>query len=195
VTETEIETRPAVVVPEGVQMPIVPGEDFNTLAGELNGQTLSRELINTKGDLRGVPMILTSFTFRPGKTQEKGKMGDYVSVEAVTYDNRRVVFNDSSTGIRRQVVAWLTAQGNVEVPDVKGKTGEPDYDRPFQYWKSETVKGGTFKGQTGQEHLRIEALPGGEPIRFLARHGLRESTYPTPGATNLKDTSTTYYLD
>lgn len=178
-------------IPEGVQMPIRAGEDFASLAAKLNGMTDSRELLKVKQDAVGVPMILTSFTFRPGTSPDKGKtQGDYVSVEATTYDNRRLVFNDSSTGIRRQVVLWLIHQGVVTL----GKDQTPD--TAYQYWNSDKVKG-EFFGKLGKENLRFTAIGTGEPIRFLARHGLRASTYviAEDQGGNGKDTATTYYLD
>ena len=180
-----------IVIPEGVQMPIREGEDFSSLAAELNGMTDSRELLKVKQDAVGVPMILTSFTFRPGTSPDKGKtLGDYVSVEATTYDNRRIVFNDSSTGIRRQVVLWLIHRGVVTL----GEDQTPDTS--FQYWKSENVKGEYF-GKIGEEALRFTAIGTGELIRFLARHGLRASSYviSKEQGGNGKDTATTYYLD
>lgn len=180
-----------IALPEGVQMPIRAGEDFASLAAELNGMTDSRELLKVKEDAVGVPQILTSFTFRPGTSPDKGKtLGDYVSVEATTYDNRRIVYNDSSTGIRRQVVLWLIHQGVVTL-----KEGQ-NPDTAFQYWDSEQVKGEYF-GKIGEEALRFTVIGTGEPIRFLARHGLRASTYPVPKEQggNGKDTATTYYLD
>jgi hypothetical protein len=180
-----------IVLPEGVQMPIRAGEDFASLAAELNGMTDSRELLKVKQDAVGVPQIITSFTFRPGTSPDKGKtLGDYVSVEATTFDNRRIVYNDSSTGIRRQVVAWLVHQGVVAL-----KAGQ-SYDTAFQYWDSENTKG-EYVGKTGEEFVRFTAIGTGEPIRFLARHGLRASTYVVSKEQggNGKDTATTYYLD
>jgi hypothetical protein len=191
--KSESKPRSAAVaeIPEGTTMPIRPGEDFTTLASEINGMTDSRELVNTKEDLVGVPMIMTSFHFRPGKGT-KGMYADYVSVEATTYDNRRVVFNDSSTGIRRQIVNWLLAQESITLPpeDHKGYEGP---DTAYQLWSE--VKGGQWKRPDDPNStLYISALPDGSPIRFLARYGLRASTYQTPGGAP-GDLSTTFYLD
>ncbi len=186
------EYKTEIALPEGVQMPIRPGEDFATLAGELNGYTDSRELLKVKEDSVGVAMILTSFTFRHGTSPDKGKTpGDYVSVEATTFDNRRIVFNDSGTGVRRQVVLWLAHQG--VVPEAL----KDSPDTPFQLWKPAADIKGVYSGKVGEESLSIERTGTGEPIRFLARHGLRASTYliPKEQGGNGKDKATTYYLD
>ena len=113
-----------------------------------------------------------------------------MSVEAVTFENRRVVINDSSTGIRRQLVIWLAHMGAID-PGIKS---EPD--TAFQYWDSEKIKG-TWSGKVGAESVRIETVGTGEPIRFLARHGLRASEYviPKEQGGNGKDKATTFYLD
>lgn len=172
-------------------MPIRAGESFGDLATELNGMTDTRELLKVKHDLCGVPFIITSFTFRPGTSPDKGKtLGDYVSIEATTYDNRRVVFNDSSTGARRQAVIWLIHQGVLTLKD--GQTP----DTTYQYWDSDLVKGEYF-GKLTEENLRFTAIGTGEPIRFLARHGLRASEYmiPKEQGGNGKDKATTFYLD
>jgi hypothetical protein len=186
----------AVAIPEGVQMPTLPGESFSELIGDgslLNGWTDSRELMKVKHDLTGTPFVVTSITFRPGTSPDKGKtLGDYVSVEAVTFENRRVVFNDSSTGIRRQLVIWLCHMGAVADPKVKENP-----DLTYQYWDSDKLPTGVWAGKTGQETLKFEAVGTGEPIRFLARHGLRASEYliPKEQGGNGKDTATTFYLD
>lgn len=176
--------KAVIPIPDGVTLPIVAGEDFSTLAKELTAQTEGRDLADKAG-LEGMPFIMTSFTFRPGTNKpgaKKGEIifGDYVSVEAVTYTNQRIVFNDGSTGIRRQVVNWLIAQGIIPALD--------DPDTAFQYWDSENVLG-TWGGAADKPTLKIEATRTGEPIRFLARHGLRSSEY-----TNEYGDSVTWYL-
>ncbi len=58
--------------------------------------------LTEKEDLLSVPFIITRLTFR---TSDKSE-AEYVSVEATTVKNEHVVFNDGSTGIRRQLVLW-----------------------------------------------------------------------------------------
>lgn len=191
---SEVQEHAEIDIPEGVQMPTLPGETFSELIGDgslLNGWTDSRELLKVKHDLVGTPFVITSFTFRPGTSPDKGKTpGDYVSVEAVTYENRRVVFNDSGTGIRRQAVVWLAHQGSIPA-ELKANP-----DVPFQRWDSDKVKG-EWKGRLGEESVTISVIGTGEPIRFLARHGLRASEYviPKEQGGNGKDKATTFYLD
>lgn len=50
-----------------------------------------------KGQLVGVPFIILDWTLREGDN------GDYVSLEIVTQDNRKLIVNDGSTGILKQI--------------------------------------------------------------------------------------------
>jgi hypothetical protein len=78
--------------------------------------------LTPKSDLLGHPFIITGVTFRFARMDKDGKGGqplDYVSVEAVDLHSAAIIFNDGSTGVRRQVVQYLMAHG--EVPE-----GEPD---------------------------------------------------------------------
>jgi len=51
-----------------------------------------------KKDLVGVPMVLLQWRFNEGDFD-----GDFVSVEAVTKHGEKVIFNDGSTGICREL--------------------------------------------------------------------------------------------
>lgn len=52
------------------------------------------ELVD-KATLVGVPFFITNFVFRHDAATDR----EYVSVEIVTQDNRKLVFNDGSTGV------------------------------------------------------------------------------------------------
>lgn len=84
-------------------------QSFADLAGDAT-VIPGRDLIAEKDELIGVPFIITSVAFRP---DSKGGAAarDFVSVECVDINNRALVFNDGSTGIRRQVVAYLQLCG------------------------------------------------------------------------------------
>ncbi len=92
-------------------------EDLWNEAAVVEGYTLT-----DKATLIGVPFIIIGITFRYGGLFADRRPRDYVSVEAVTKDNAPIVFNDGSTGIRRQLVQYLGSvgllpNGNVEDPD------------------------------------------------------------------------------
>jgi len=57
------------------------------------------DLIEDKDSLIGVPLLIFGYAFHAG---DFGKDG-FVSVEAITEENRKIVFNDGSTGIRQQL--------------------------------------------------------------------------------------------
>lgn len=72
------------------------GEDNIHVVSDVLGDGF--RLIDDKDTLIGIPMLLVTWEFR------QGDFGEYVSVKAITAgDNRKVVFNDGSTGIRDQL--------------------------------------------------------------------------------------------
>lgn len=177
--------RPAVdhLLPLPAVMPTLPGQSFSDLAApdSLTGMTDTADLLEKQG-LVGTPFIITAVTFRPGYPipGRPGILGDYVSVEVTTYDNRRVVFNDGSTGVRREIVEILVNSGTVTL----GK--DQSLDTRYQEWDSDKVSG-TWK--TG-DMLYIDTV-GARPMRHLCRKGLRESVYQLP---ELPEESHTFYL-
>jgi len=52
--------------------------------------------VTDKADLLGVDMVVLDYKFH------QGSFGEFVSVMAITHDNRRVVFSDGSSGIYEQ---------------------------------------------------------------------------------------------
>src|SRR5215472_677792 len=127
--------------------------DFRKLALEAQYHSKGFRLVE-KADLIGVPFVIIGLTYREGFPRN-GAVGDYVSVEVVTADaetmqtppvlaqigreptvfgNEPVVFNDSSTGIRRQLTELLANSGVIDVGKPRGD--ENPYDKPYQFWKS-----------------------------------------------------------
>lgn len=106
--------------------------------------------------LVGVPFMITRVVYRPSE-YGTDREGNYVSVEAVIAPgdvlrkrridpdalpfkpDSQIVFNDGSTGIARQITAYLHATGRIVLPDndnirVEGKRGESSYDLPVSEW-------------------------------------------------------------
>jgi hypothetical protein len=149
----------------------------------------------SKEDLLGVPFVIISATYREGFPRA-GVKGDYVSIEAVVADadilsskpvmthiaheqpgvstmsdlsvfpNEAIIFNDGSTGVRRQVTEKLAGAGIFD-PGPDGPDVLDRHDRQIQKWK----KGADLIGE------RNVALVNGEPFRYVCRRGLRKSEY------------------
>jgi hypothetical protein len=139
--------------------------------------------------LIGVPMMLVRASYRDGIGEyTEGVRNDYVSLEAVVAPmdvitklarfgrinaaemsvepGEAVVFNDGSTGIYRQITAYLNAVGAITVNPkagtltMTGKGGDSAYDQPRSVWAS-----GAEEATTGIS------------IRLQAKRGLRFSQY------------------
>lgn len=168
------------------------------------------DLEQNKEELVGVPFIIVRVTFRAGEFKKMGedRPRDYVSVETITAPrplfervvprNRRrykddgvpvettigpnetIVFNDSSTGVKRQIVSYLHQRGFVTVhPDIprnimdlSGELGKNPLDEYVDNW--------THKGDSTE----------GIVIRLKAPRGLRVSNYENEFTPEGK----TYYL-
>lgn len=179
----------------------IPGRSYAELADAadtMEGHTLEKD----KSNLVGVPLVITSFTFRDGVLRNK-KPSNYVSAECVIADRATIgrlvklnrlsvtqaellipeealVLNDGSTGICRQAVAYLVSKGLIGVPThlpEGGEAGESRYDAYRAEWRK--PDGTLFEKD--------------DPFRFdvLLRcdRGLRLSEYD-----NGAGDSTTFYL-
>jgi hypothetical protein len=145
---------------------------YSLIGGKENEETLAK--------LKGVPFVIEGVTFRKGDIVVKatGQARDYLSVEALVhprYQSRfkrsRVVFNDGSTGIYRQIVKYLTDKGLITVPENLPEEGEANatrYDVSFS------------RGDDGGTEF---------DIRLVCPEGLRDSAY-----TNENGSATTWYL-
>jgi hypothetical protein len=159
-------------------------DDWNTAiagADEVLGHDLARdELLDA---LEGVPFLITRVTFRKGDYA-----AHYVSCECVIapkdmLERRRVnlatlpfdagdhvVFNDGSTGIRRQIVAYLYGKGYIALPDpvvIEGKAGECSFDLSPGEWAD--ISAGDMRFDTdGSAVYQAD-------VRILAKRGIRIS--------------------
>lgn len=167
-----------------------PDMDFRKLALEAEYGSKGFRLVE-KDDLLNVPHIIIGITYRQGFPTPGGKPGDYVSIEAVVadkdtlmtppirnaldlenlkvYGNEPVVYNDGSTGVRRQLTEQLHGMGIIDVGNPR--KDENPFDRPFQEWAS----GGDL-AESG-----IVADQNGVPFRYAALRGLRRSDYEWQG--------------
>lgn len=148
--------------------------------------------------LIGVPFAVVGVTFRNELEREfKGvKMrGDYCTVRIVigdeeslrkakvditddVYPLREVLFNDGSTGVRRQLVNYLHTKGVIRLSDATGdevKTGgamgECDFDMPVHMWKD------MLAGETNFDGSDTVTWKYDFPRLLIAKRGLRVSEY------------------
>lgn len=78
-----------------------------------------------KETLLGVPFLIHRFRFHDGGANDEG---EFVSVEVVTEDDRRLVFNDGGTGIYRQLVDWAAQSGRSGGLLVRGGLRVSEYE-------------------------------------------------------------------
>jgi hypothetical protein len=138
----------------------------------IQGRTLTKD----KDILLGTPFVITEATFRcvAEATTVKGEKvpaRDYVSLEYTTISKDpnlcvEAVFNDGSTGVRRQVVSYLQSKGLLD------PTKDPDLAIATT--------------------LSSDEVSGDVPfaLKLVAVRGLRKSDYTKPGTGD----ATTYYL-
>lgn len=188
-----------------------PDLDFRRLALEATYQHAGFTLVS-KSALKGVPFIILGVTFREGYPMGD-RVGDYVSVEAVTGGpadikrnlglglleeepaigyNELVVFNDGSTGIRRTIAEILHGKSMVNVgPSPEDFEGlKSRFDRPFQYWIM--PESGQYAEVT-EYSMAFTAESDGEKIKWLFRNGLRASDYQFEVGNKMQDATTWYF--
>lgn len=143
-------------------------------------------LIEHKKELIGQPFAVVRATFRPS---DISGTPEYVSVSAISKDLGAIVFNDGSTGIRAQVMAYCIAKG-IAVPLVKNAnefSGAEDFD-----WKPPA--NATYVKENGKHAgaLTIDVVFE-RPI--ACPRGLRASEYTYTDPETKKETpATTFYL-
>lgn len=176
-----------------------PDLDFRKLAHEATHFAKGYRLVK-KEALEGVPHVILAITYREGFPRA-GSPGDYVSLECIVADkdtlnsgpvraslpippdqltvfpNEPVVYNDSSTGVRRQITELLSQMGMINPGKPTGD--ENRYDKPFQRW-------------TAGDNLATDGIitdQNGEAFRYVAIRGLRKSEYEWEG-----QPATTWYI-
>lgn len=157
------------------------GKDIQALlkdADVISGADLLKK--DEKLELEGVPFIITKIVFRDaGRIDRDTKLPlDYVSVEATTGDLRDVVFNDGSTGIRRQLVQYALGKSLKFIKETPTETVWVDASEIFNVDDTDTPIPGIAEGISYTTDLAL-----------VAKRGLRISRY-----TNEYGDSQTFYL-
>ena len=118
-----------------------------------NADVVEGRPLTDKASLIELPHIITTVAFRKGTKDKDGIQHDYVSCEYTSITDHPIegVYNDGSTGIRRQIVSYLAYKG------VIGKEYQETPDAPI--WVNDDVADPEFV------------------IRFIAPRGLRVSEY------------------
>lgn len=160
-------------------------DDLYNEADEVLGHDLLKnEILDS---LEGVPFLITRVIFRPADVASRES---YVTCEAIiapenVLKTRRVnlqtlpfdpgdhvVLNDGSTGIYRQIVAYLYSRGYIGLPEPivpEGKANESSFDLPPDKWTE--VHGGDLRYTPSGETVYSAN------IRLLAKRGIRISDY------------------
>lgn len=197
----EMELSPA-VSPDADLMNI----SYAELAGSDMYQIPGWDLVDNKDQLLGVPFIIVGVTFQMPVADKARPAGqrDYVSCRAVIggpdelaealernwipngalafKPEERILFNDGSTGVRRDIVKILHSSGLIDV----GHEDDPArFDLPWTQWNSFSQS-----AQQGENVVpEFTTNHRGNLFALRARRGLRRSDY-----TNEYGDSSTYYL-
>lgn len=197
--------------PVAIQPPLDPvAQEWQTLltdADQVDGHALEKD----KDNLIGLPFIITGITFREGIVDraDKSRRMNYVSVEAMLPDTltlrhavqrgritpqqaamfapgERIVFNDGSAGICRQLAQYAHTRGYVACPDgpETGDAGATRYDTPHLTW--DIPDGSPAERRFATDDSGITAIA----VKLACLRGLRVSTYDA----GYGEDSATYYL-
>lgn len=195
------EVSGAVVVPkeEMQSLDLISWDEAVSSADTVLGRELTKEDLFDK--LVGVPFLITAMITRPGKgvleTLDGRKLPrDYFTCEArlapahvmqqrkVNLENilplapeSLIVFNDASTGIRRQIVQYLHGSKKIELPGeirAAGKLGESSFDLPVQEW-TQVHSGEVWFDPSGFALYRLTYLDGWKGL--MCPRGIRLSDY------------------
>lgn len=176
-----------------------------------SGELVEHDNLST---LIKVPFVITHVAYRKGDIVQKGETepGSYVSVTATIADEatllklakfgridfdaipfmpeESIVFNDGSTGVKRQITEFLHGQQYITVAEgselvIGGASGASSFDLPPHRWANVSERG-TF--QLDDDGFGLYEVKLDIPIH--CRRGLRPSQYSNEYA---KD-ATTYYL-
>jgi hypothetical protein len=158
--------------------------DFETLAA-MQGEDVFEAAgyaVVEKDELVKKPFIVTGVTFRESDQNNTG----YVSLEATTADNEKVVINDGSTGILAQIVHLAVTRG-VFLPDAD--TALKDDVSLAELVNTDNPKVYVSFSQTGEWNIRWH-------IGLLkCKRGLRRSDYDAREVDGRKiPAGTTFYI-
>lgn len=162
-------------------VPTTAGLSFSDLVARADIDVVdSQDLVKDKRDLVGTPLVITRITFSPGDF----KTG-FVSLEATLDDDRRIVFNDGSTGVRRQILAYAVQKGYLIWPTTAdGGTISPMTEEYSDYEIGDSLDVEIRFSNDGRKIVVIS------DIALFVRHGLRLSEYESEDGP-----ATTYYLN
>lgn len=176
-----------------------PGQSFAelvTTSDVVDGADLAKDEL--KLALCGIPFVITRVVFRPGAARKAYVSSELVIADADTLRRRRVnvpdmafepeqrvVFNDGSTGVYRQLVQYLEAKGYITLPDMpeNGSYGETKYDLPPEQWTE--INAGEISFDDDGRGIYTKN------VRLSCPRGLRKSEYQNDFN---PDGSTTCYL-
>lgn len=177
-------------------------------------------LIDDKMQLIGIPHRITAVTYwlPPGnqigmvsleatvgskeeleKALERSWIPGKSSLGELPVDpEERIVYNDGSTGIRRQITAMLSSlkdsEGKFAFMDVGEIKQDSDYDKPWTEWGQGGFRQWRSQGadKNGDPILvpSFTSWPDGKPLVIGCRHGLRVSEYDNEYAQGAR----TFYL-
>ncbi len=102
-------------------------------------------VLTPKAALIGVPFLIAQWRFNPGKYGE-----EFVSVEAVTKHNEKVIFNDGSTGVARQLRAVTDTRNKRKHPAPQAGLVVPGGLTKTEYWYNEVTRETSSVPQTGK---------------------------------------------
>jgi len=169
----------------------LPGTDWSTAldgADQVAGHDLAKdELFDA---LVGVPILITRLVFREGiKSARTGLPSSYVSCEAVIapeaeLKRRRIdldtlafrpedqiVFNDGSTGIYRQIIAYLAAKDIIALDESLPEQAEYGKSRYDVHIPDAQLNAGELRyREDGNWSYTVN-------VRLFAPRGVRVSTY------------------
>lgn len=155
---------------------VATDQSFDALLNETTDTIGSNELVDKK-ELLGEPLILVQVSFRPSEKASR----DYVSVEAIGKTHGYIVFNDGSTGIRRQMLNYCVQKNFARWNDEN-----ENYDRNAEELEWEAPATLRFDDNA--------AVTISVPIRVKVPHGLRLSEYDYTDENNKSRKAETFYL-
>lgn len=186
-----------IAIPDSGQLSI---DELLSAAGQsavlIDKPMLEKDLLR----LVGVPHIIHTVTYRPGTLDANKVRGDYVSVEYIVAkqaqldeaikrgwippDNldkipqaeERGVYNNSGTGIRRQLTHILWSKGLLVLDKTNAPQSMSDFDKRFQDWES--FDQATEMNDDDGNKFPVPCFSrekDGRPLVIIPRHGLRVS--------------------